>query len=260
MNAKNPHYTTAKFWDIYAHWYGMWLNHVNYHKDILNTLLTIAKPGWRVLDIGAGSGVLALPLLRKNCRVTALEPSAGMRALIHRRTGQENLLKLNIDKRSWEETDPIEFQEYDLVIACNSLQFCDCGFRTAIEKVFATGARNIVIISEHLHGENLFRLWEDFSLVITNRLEAESSFAYHSPEEPIAHYRCRNGREPDDNESERIRSELVYRDGHYWKEEVSQINLLWWQKKPASFWRQNENGFHMKDLTSPAPSFLQEYR
>jgi len=39
----------------------------------------MVSPGWRVLDIGAGSGILSLPLWAIGCDVTALAPSIGMR-------------------------------------------------------------------------------------------------------------------------------------------------------------------------------------
>jgi len=45
----------------------------------------MVEPGWKVLDIGAGNGVLSLPLCAIGCEVTALEPSWGMRSLFLRR-------------------------------------------------------------------------------------------------------------------------------------------------------------------------------
>jgi SAM-dependent methyltransferase len=43
-----------------------------------------ARPGARVLDIGAGTGKLTRPLLERGLRVIAVEPVAGMRATLKR--------------------------------------------------------------------------------------------------------------------------------------------------------------------------------
>ena len=45
-------------------------------------LTTMVSPGWRVLDMGAGSGILSLPRCTIGCEVTAMEPSIGMRSLL----------------------------------------------------------------------------------------------------------------------------------------------------------------------------------
>ncbi len=48
-------------------------------------------PGARVLDIGAGQGRNTLPLARRGCQVTALEPSAVARDIIAERAAAEGL-------------------------------------------------------------------------------------------------------------------------------------------------------------------------
>ena len=45
---------------------------------------TMVSHGWRVLDIGAGSGILSLPLCAIGCDGTAMEPSIGMRSLLYK--------------------------------------------------------------------------------------------------------------------------------------------------------------------------------
>jgi SAM-dependent methyltransferase len=60
-----------------------------------------ARPGARVLDIGAGTGKLTRPLLERGLHVIAVEPVAGMRAILKRtapaadvRAGQAEALPL----------------------------------------------------------------------------------------------------------------------------------------------------------------------
>jgi 2-polyprenyl-3-methyl-5-hydroxy-6-metoxy-1,4-benzoquinol methylase len=73
---------TVGFWDGYARWYKLWMEHNHYHARIVGRLMENVQPGWRVLDIGSGNGVLALPLCAIGCEVAALEPSIGMRNLL----------------------------------------------------------------------------------------------------------------------------------------------------------------------------------
>ena len=68
--------------DGYAPWYKLWMEHKNYHDRIIHALTTMVSPGWRVLDMGAGSGILSLPRCTIGCEVTAMEPSIGMRSLL----------------------------------------------------------------------------------------------------------------------------------------------------------------------------------
>lgn len=63
------------------------------------------KPGFRVLDIGAGPGSFALPLAARVRRVTALEPAAGMAEILRRRIKQSALRNLVVDPRAWGEVE-----------------------------------------------------------------------------------------------------------------------------------------------------------
>ena len=42
-------------------------NSTNYHDEVLETLMEMVRPGWKILDIGAGNGVLSLPLCAIGC-------------------------------------------------------------------------------------------------------------------------------------------------------------------------------------------------
>lgn len=91
------------------------------------------KPGMRVLDIGSGPGILSIPLAKRDCKVTAVEPSTAMRQLFEKHIQEEHLSNITILPYSWEET-PEEFLEtYDLVLMSYSLMMPD--FQEAIRKV-----------------------------------------------------------------------------------------------------------------------------
>ena len=69
-------------------------------------------PGTKVLDIGSGPGVLALPLARLGCRVTAVEPSEEMRRLLRQHLEEENLQDVKILPYTWEEVPEEELENF----------------------------------------------------------------------------------------------------------------------------------------------------
>jgi SAM-dependent methyltransferase len=62
-------------------------------------------PGFRVLDIGAGPGSFALAMAPRVRRVIALEPAAGMAAILRRRMQARGLRNLRVVRRGWSEVE-----------------------------------------------------------------------------------------------------------------------------------------------------------
>ena len=92
------------------------------------------KDGSRVLDIGAGTGVLSVPLAAHGCDVTAVEPSTVMgEALVEYQRGQKTR-EISLIPKRWEDVTPEELgDQYDAVIASHSLMVTDIG--AAVKKM-----------------------------------------------------------------------------------------------------------------------------
>ena len=168
--------TTVKFCDGYARWFKLWMKHTRYHERIIEVLLSTTRPGWRVLDIGAGNGILSISLYGRGCKVTALESSVGMRNLLYDEAFKCCIDDLTVDERMWEEVPCYEFLDTDLVVACNTLHLTQIGFEDAMAKVFRANPRNVFLISEvgppEIRGKWYYA---NYTAVFTKSYETDSS-------------------------------------------------------------------------------------
>lgn len=81
------------------------------------------SPSSRVLDVGAGPGVLAIPLARRVAHVTAVEPAPGMVEVLRRNLRDLGVRNLRCVENRWEAVDPREELDppYDVVLCSMSL-------------------------------------------------------------------------------------------------------------------------------------------
>lgn len=78
------------------------------------------KEGFRVLDVGAGSGRYTIPLAKMGCEVVALEPAEAMALHIRERMEQENVPNITILNKTWQAVDLAKdnmLKQFDLVFA-----------------------------------------------------------------------------------------------------------------------------------------------
>lgn len=73
----------------------------------LGRVLGVADPGSTIVDVGAGSGRFALPLLRRGFRVVAVEPRGLLRSRLEARAqGARPGSRLTVIPERWQEVDP----------------------------------------------------------------------------------------------------------------------------------------------------------
>ncbi len=231
----NQRSTKISFWDDYAKWYKYFLEHNDFHRESIKTLFKMVEPGWKVLDIGAGDGVLSFPLYSVSCDVVMVEPSLGMRELIYEKAYKNDICWVNVDNRPLEDIPNFELAGYDLIIASHSLHLTSMGFKSALEKVFNTGAKNIFVVTEIGRG-NLGIRWryKDYQMFFSRTFKIDSSFAYHSVEELKEHWHCLSGRKLNQLEISEILSKVVVEGNHIWLKEKALIGMYWWKRYEGS--------------------------
>jgi len=99
----------------------------------------------RVLDIGSGPGTLAIPLAPLVRDVTAVEPGAGMAAVLMEQCRNQGITNISCIRKRWEDIEPARDLDgpYDLVIASLSLTMED--IRAALLKMDAVSSGQVCL-------------------------------------------------------------------------------------------------------------------
>lgn len=235
MNELPEKAASVAYWDENAKWYKLWAEHNTYHSRIIDILNAFVLPGWRVLDIGAGNGVLSIPMSALGCKVTALEPSEGMRKLLEDESRRKSSTAFPIEFRKWEDIPLREVYDYDLIVASNSLHLTTIGFTAALQKVFLAKPLHAFIISEksslELPAESAF---QEYACFFEEHYITESSYAYHCHEDAFDHWCFRRGRLPGLSERPAIMSALSHERGHLWSKGKATVNMYWWTQKSSA--------------------------
>jgi SAM-dependent methyltransferase len=97
-----------------------------------------------VLDMGAGTGRLAVPLARRVAHVTALDPSTGMLGILKERMVQAGHRNYSCMQMKWEEVKVgRDIELHDVVIAAFSLGFYDLA--AALAKLDRAAKRSVYL-------------------------------------------------------------------------------------------------------------------
>lgn len=98
-----------------------------------------------VLDIGAGTGRLAIPMARIAKSVTALDQSGGMLACLKENMDREGLSNIQIVQKSWQDLSPDSLPAHDVVLSSNSLGVSD--LQEALSKMDGLAKKAVCIFT-----------------------------------------------------------------------------------------------------------------
>ncbi len=221
---------SVDYWERNARWYQLWAEHGNYHEPILHQLMKHTQPHWRVLDIGAGNGVLSFPLAALGCQVTALEPSAAMRRLFFMEAWRRGIGHVAVDDRPWSGSYVRNDSCCDLVVACNSLHVCGEGMIDAFRRILAMRARNIFVATEM--GADKLKTCADtggYVLSWSTEYEMQSPHVFHSLAEAFEFWRFASQTGARQLDEHAFASRLRMTHGHWYLDENVNVSLLWWK-------------------------------
>jgi ubiquinone/menaquinone biosynthesis C-methylase UbiE len=110
----------AAFWDHWAKSVSHTGSHGKYTEELLKRMRLSSD--FSVLDVGAGTGKLTLPLAQRVQFVTALDQSAVMLDVIAKKAAAQNIQNIRLLKLNWNDvTIGKDFQLHDVVLASRSL-------------------------------------------------------------------------------------------------------------------------------------------
>lgn len=136
--------------DLAAHWdrrARLFNKRVMKNKRRANDQVAIIglTPAETVLDMGAGTGRLALPMACQARSVTALDQSAGMLACLQENMAAEGIGNIRCIQKSWQDVALDELEPHDVVVSSNSLGVYD--LKEALSKMNALAKRAVYIFT-----------------------------------------------------------------------------------------------------------------
>lgn len=251
---KNSSKRDARFWDGRAASFAKAASGTDYADQFL----AIMKPEahWTVLDMGCGSGVLALPLARLTSSVTAVDFSAEMLAIVRRQCETEGISNITTINGRWEDNwEKLGIGTHDAAIASRSMNVDD--LHSSIMKLNAVARKCVYIVA--LVGDGPFdrRLFEavgrplnlgpdyiyNYNMLYQEGILANVAFiehkrrrTYDNPDNACASMKWMFGElNPDEEKrlNDYVKTRLVFRSGS-WSfpyEQTVRWAVIWWNKE-----------------------------
>jgi SAM-dependent methyltransferase len=161
----------AGFWDKRASSFDRTASETDYAEHFL----AIMKPKahWTVLDMGCGSGALAVPLAKKVSSVIAVDFSGGMLDVVRKRCDAEGIRNITTIHGRWEDDwGKLGIEDCDAAIASRSMVADDQ--RISILKLNAVARKYVYIVTFVGDGPYDRRLFD----VIGRPLKPEPDYIY----------------------------------------------------------------------------------
>jgi len=214
---------------------------------------------YTVLDVGAGTGRLAIPIAKNVKKVTAIEPSKGMLACLDKNMKAEGVTNITRINKMWEDIEiGVDIEPHDVVIASHSLEISG-DIRKALKKIdssakksayiftFVENMRGIMWMNEdlwnRLYGKN-DHIWSDYIYILTilhemgiyanaDIFDANFSQRVDNFDETFLYWKGMY-ETPSENEStlkEYLSKMLTEKDGASYLNGSTKSAVVWWSKE-----------------------------
>ena len=145
-----------KYWDDQSPQYNR--GHDAYRSPVVDRLEKYIDTTTIVLDIGAGTGALTIPLAKKVKNVVSIEPSAGMLDYLKNAAIKENLENIEFINNTWEDAKILG--QYDIVVCSHALYFITDMKKSLQRMIDATGKHLFLIIGIHESNDRYGDIWK----------------------------------------------------------------------------------------------------
>lgn len=141
---KRHDHSDSAHWNKRAASFALNAQKSNYADEFLRLL--DPRSHWSVLDVGCGAGTLAVPLAPLVRRITAIDFSENMIALLNAQCAEKGLANVHTSITGWDDDwDQAGIAEHDVVIASRSLVVDD--LRTALMKLNRKARHRVYVVS-----------------------------------------------------------------------------------------------------------------
>jgi ubiquinone/menaquinone biosynthesis C-methylase UbiE len=110
-----------EFWEKRAASFDQHSKKTHYSTEFMK--LMELHPDWTVFDMACGGGTLALPLASKVKKITAVDFSPNMLAIVDRHCKEKNITNIRTILGQWDDDwESLKIEEHDITIASRSLR------------------------------------------------------------------------------------------------------------------------------------------
>ncbi|MFA5629006.1 MAG: class I SAM-dependent methyltransferase [Dehalococcoidales bacterium] len=243
----------AAFWDRRAHYYEKNVGRNTYVDELLKRMEIPASCS--VLDVGGGSGLLAVPIAQKARLVTVLDISNGMLSLLKNKLEEAKISNITVINKNWYETDVnSEIDPHDIVLASRFLPMGDKleasleNMNTvALKRCYVTWRANsfdkVEAESARLLGKE-YKRYPEYPIILNclykmgikagvEIFKSESEMCFDNLDDALRHF-SKNSPMSDITSTDYkdfVRSLLVEKDGKYYRYSATEWALISWEAR-----------------------------
>lgn len=205
-----------------------------------------------MLDVGAGTGALSIPLAKIVKHITAVEPSKGMLDFFKENAEEDKLKNITYVNKKWEDIEvENDLEKYDVVFASYSISMVD--IKEALIKMNEVAKKSVYLftfagrdrdeLAKKLYGKE-FISSPDYICIVNvlyqmgikanvNISEEEYSYKYSNLDEAVNSAMQHYGKNTSEDEKiirKYFSENLVKKDGGLCSKKKAKTATIWWTK------------------------------